>query len=478
MTLRGIINGSLIALAILGVGTALALVLLTGYLNQTVQSLQHTMTAVRLVEQVELELRRFSYRSNIFALTGDSAFQALRGESEVNLLNHLVWLDEYIEREDERLLLLQIEESILEYLAVRRELEAANLPLARVIEDSSPSLNEAILSIDRLVQAKFIEVDQVTSEAASWDRWANVWALAAAAVLLFGIAIVLFVVHRKVYMPLWRLREGIHEFGAGDQSTRVHPAGPPELREIGSTFNHLADSLQQQRENRVAFLGGVAHDLRNPLTAISGYVEVLGRRESPPPEQEIHSIISLVGKEAKRLTRMLDDLLDTAYIDAGTLEIRMTDADARDLPVTSVELYRVSSDRHELVLAVGDEPLPVRCDIYRIEQVLNNLISNAIKYSPEGGRIDINVERKGDSALLSVTDEGIGISAEGIQQLYQPFRRLGPASESIPGAGLGLSVVRRIVEAHGGMVGVESSPGEGSTFWFTLPLRGASGTSG
>lgn len=470
MKLRQIINGTLLTLAMLGVATAFLLVLLTGYLNQTVQSLEHTMTGVRFVERLEMDLRRFVYRSNIYSATGDEEYEALRRESEAGLIDNLAYLDVYLEGDEKRTRLATAEEAILAAISARYALEARGLPLEQLIAESTPPLSAALRSTRELVQVQLAEVEAVTLEAARWDRWANVWALAAAAILLLGIAIVLAIVHQRVYMPLSRLQQTIHQFGMGDEQARALPSGPPELREIGDTFNQVADSLRDQRENRVTFLAAVAHDLRNPLTGIRGYTELIARRETLPPEEDIRRMVKLVGHEVDLLTRMLDDFLDTARIDAGSLTLHMERVDARRVPEPSVELFQAASERHSLQLTVAPEPLPIQCDSYRLEQVLNNLIGNAIKYSPAGGPVDVRVEQHGRDVRFSVSDRGMGIAVDDIGQLFQPFRRFGPEVERIPGAGLGLSVVRRIVEAHDGSVGVESEVGVGSTFWFSLPL--------
>jgi signal transduction histidine kinase len=138
-----------------------------------------------------------------------------------------------------------------------------------------------------------------------------------------------------------------------------------------------------------------------------------------------------------------------------------------------VELYQATGPSHELSLSVPETPVLLRCDGTRIEQVLNNLVSNALKYSPTGTHVEVTVLQQGEEALLSVSDQGIGISTEDQRHLFAPFRRSPDARVSAPGAGLGLSVARRIVEAHGGLIEVDSQPGKGSVFRIRLPLARA-----
>jgi signal transduction histidine kinase len=167
---------------------------------------------------------------------------------------------------------------------------------------------------------------------------------------------------------------------------------------------------------------------------------------------------------------MVGDLLDATRIEAGKLELQLEERDARELAHAVVELYQAAGPSHELKLSLPDTPVLLSCDGARIEQVLNNLVSNAIKYSAEGTRVDVTVLQQGDAVLLSVADQGMGISADEQRHLFAPFRRTHGAREHAPGAGLGLSVARRIVEAHGGRIEVDSHPGRGSVFRVHLPV--------
>jgi signal transduction histidine kinase len=136
----------------------------------------------------------------------------------------------------------------------------------------------------------------------------------------------------------------------------------------------------------------------------------------------------------------------------------------------SVDLHRLIGSDHQWRLSVPDVPVPILCDAYRIAQVLNNILSNAIKYSPRGGTVDVRVDRDGDFAVVSVADEGVGIHPDDLRRIFDPFQR-GSATD-VPGVGLGLSVARRIVLAHGGQIQVRSRQGAGTTFEVRLPAPG------
>jgi signal transduction histidine kinase len=166
---------------------------------------------------------------------------------------------------------------------------------------------------------------------------------------------------------------------------------------------------------------------------------------------------------------MVGDLLDATRIEAGELALRLTALDLRTAAQAMIDLFTPAATAHRITLKAPDRAVLIRGDALRIEQVISNLLSNAIKYSPAGGPVDVAVSQTDREAELSVADRGSGIPAEEIANMFLPFRRL-PATSQIRGVGLGLSVVARIVSAHGGRIEVESTPGVGSTFRVRLPL--------
>jgi signal transduction histidine kinase len=232
----------------------------------------------------------------------------------------------------------------------------------------------------------------------------------------------------------------------------------------------MAATLAQQHEREAAFLASVAHDLRTPLTVLKLQVDGIHSNQPLPPEPRLRRVLETARRELARLERMLGDLLDTTKIEAGVLELIPVECDLRALVQSTVSLFRPTAADHEIQVSLPALPVTIHADPLRVEQVVANLLSNAIKYSPRGGRVDIELRQVEDAAMLTVSDQGIGIADEDQRLLFEPFRRLGLSGESIPGAGLGLFVVRRIVEAHGGRIDVTSAPQHGSTFRITLPL--------
>jgi signal transduction histidine kinase len=173
----------------------------------------------------------------------------------------------------------------------------------------------------------------------------------------------------------------------------------------------------------------------------------------------------------KNLDRLVGDLLDTTRIEAGQLVLHVALHDLRALILDAVDLQRAGATIHELDVELPDGPLGCRCDSARFSQVMNNLLSNAVKYSPNGGTIAVIARRDRDEIEVAVSDEGIGIDATDLENIFTPFKRTLATKSTIPGVGLGLSASRRIIQAHGGELSVRSMPGRGSTFTIRIPAE-------
>jgi signal transduction histidine kinase len=306
-------------------------------------------------------------------------------------------------------------------------------------------------------------------DAARWDSIGNTLGIGIGALLIPVVGAVIVWLRRRAFAPIFALAAAMERFGRGDRDVRAAERGPRELREMCVRFNEMASAIAAQRQAQMAFLGGVAHDLRNPLAALQTSVSLLGSDKGPPPEDRLRQTVARLGRQIARMERMLGDFLDVAKIEAGQLELRLETHDARALVDQVVELFEDAADEHPLEVRVPEHEVLVRCDSLRIEQVITNLISNAIKYSPAGSSVEVQLESRGEELAMSVTDHGKGISEQDVARIFEPFRRVGLSHETVPGVGLGLFVVRRIVEAHGGRIELESRLRHGSTFRFSLP---------
>jgi signal transduction histidine kinase len=293
-----------------------------------------------------------------------------------------------------------------------------------------------------------------------------------ALVLVLAIWLVWWM-RNQAFQPLFALSEAMQRFSRGERHVRAVESGPAELRDMAVRFNEMARTLSARREAQIAFLGGVAHDLRNPLSALSTSVQLIPPGEPLPPEPRIRRTLDLVRRQLTKLERMINDFMDMTKIDSGTLELQTARHDLRGLVQEVVQLFEATQPGHRLELSLPDEPLMVDCDSLRVEQIVSNIMSNAIKYSPSASKVEIRLFRDADEAVIAVRDYGIGISEHDLEHLFEPFRRSRLSEETIPGAGLGLYVVRRLIDAHGGRIEVDSVPGRGAKFYVRLPLQRA-----
>jgi signal transduction histidine kinase len=329
---------------------------------------------------------------------------------------------------------------------------------------------DALAALDALVDANLEKTRAAVASAEAVDRVANAVGVGVAIVLLPLAATLLWWVRARAFQPVFALAKAMARFGHGEREARAVPAGPTELQTMALQFNEMADALETQHAAMLAFLGGVAHDLRTPLSTLALACESLEPELPLQTAPAVRRKLQLVSRQVGRLDRMVSDLLDVTRIEAGRLELRVRVEDARELVRSVGEMFADASPRHHLRIQVPSGEVPVRCDHVRMEQVITNLVSNAIKYSPEGGDIELELQIAGHDAVIRVSDHGIGLSRAERDELFLPFRRAQRARDTAPGVGLGLSVVKRIVDAHAGHIEVDSAPGEGATFRVFVPL--------
>jgi len=219
------------------------------------------------------------------------------------------------------------------------------------------------------------------------------------------------------------------------------------------------------------FISIVSHELKTPVAIIKGYAETLHRPEAMRDAALAEELLEGIIQESDRLARLVDDLLDASRLQAGGIPFHdVKDVDIPFIVRRVVERYRSQTDQHSLRVDVSrDFPL-VQGDPQRLEQVIDNLVSNAIKYSPRGGVIDIRGKSNAAEVILTVSDEGVGIAPDEQERIFDRFYRVeGPETRAVSGTGLGLYITRAIVEAHGGRCWVNSTPGQGATFFVALP---------
>jgi two-component system phosphate regulon sensor histidine kinase PhoR len=282
------------------------------------------------------------------------------------------------------------------------------------------------------------------------------------------------------------------QLAEGNFRARLRNAGQDELGTLGTKLNETGEKLQRmfeelQREQvelekleriRKDFVINVSHELRTPLASIQGYTETLLDGALHDPDHNVR-FLSIIRQNAERLGRLTADLLTLSRIELKTQRFRFASYAVRPMVDDCVDSMRPLADKKHIALSVGrDSEAEVFCDFEAVHQILSNLLDNAIKYTPEHGSIEIGfralprTEGRPELVEIFVQDTGIGIPEEELPRLFERFYRVDKArSRELGGTGLGLAIVKHLARAQGGDVGVTSRPGEGSRFWFTLPVQ-------
>ena len=268
------------------------------------------------------------------------------------------------------------------------------------------------------------------------------------------------------------------------ESGRSDAYSEDDLRVLAAIADQAAVALEKTRLQKEAtetramhrlnmlkaeFISSVSHELRSPLTPIVGFSELLSATTVEP--DAVRDMAGEIHRHAQRMQRLVDDLLDVSHMEAGRFRIEMTEVDLDRLLDHTVREFSRQLDRHQIVYRAETYLPLVHADPVRLRQVLDNLLTNAVKYSPNGGRIDVVARQCDSEVTVAVTDQGIGLPPEKIGRLFEKFYRVDNAlAHRVRGSGLGLAIVKHIVDAHGGRILVESEPGRGSTFSFTVPV--------
>ena len=284
-----------------------------------------------------------------------------------------------------------------------------------------------------------------------------------------AIAVSMFV-SRRTLSPLRSLQTAAERLGTGDLSQRVAITRHDEIGEMAQTFNAMAEGLEQAEAQRRALMADVAHELRTPLANIQGYVEAI--RDDVIEADE--STIDTLHQQVLHLAHLIEDLRLLALAEAGALRLDPQPASIGDTARRSVEAIRPRADAKHIALTVDaptDMPL-ASFDQERIGQVIANLLENAVLHTPEGGAVSVSAETVQSTVRVTIQDTGSGIPSDEIGHIFDRFHRVDPSrTRATGGAGLGLTIAKQLIEAHGGTIAATSVVGEGSTFTFDLPLK-------
>jgi signal transduction histidine kinase len=285
-----------------------------------------------------------------------------------------------------------------------------------------------------------------------------------------AIAILLtFVLSRRILAPVKALTHAARQLGKGDFSQRVDFKDKGEVGELAQSFNSMADNLEHAEQLRRNMVADVAHELRTPLSNLSGYLEAIHDGIVKPDADAIRSL----NEEASSLSRLIDDLQELSLADAGKLKLVYQQEDVSNLIREAIAAIQTKAAAKGLKMSADlPDGLPkISIDLHRIKQVLHNLLENAIVHTGQEGSITVTARQQHNEINISVADTGEGISAEDMRNIFERFYRVDKSrTRATGGSGLGLTIAKRLVEAHGGRIEGKSELGKGAIFTFTLPV--------
>lgn len=351
-----------------------------------------------------------------------------------------------------------------------RERAATQIPPAEVLTAERDTLRGAVGDVSQAARASMLAA--ITSARHDVQQARRSAFIVGAAALLAGLTIILMII-RSITRSLSRLSAATREVARGRFGHRLEGKHDKEFRELADNFNQMVHRLEEVDELKRNFLSGISHDLKSPLASIKEAMRVLLDGIPGPLNPKQHRLLELGLASGDRLSTMISDLLMLARLESHAIRYSFEAADLAALARHAVDRLEMRLARAGVSVRVEmPERLMIECDSDRVAQVIENLLDNGLKFSPAGATIDVTVcMRTDDEAEIRVADRGPGVAEEDKEAIFERFAQRGEPGGSAGGVGLGLTICREIVAAHDGYIGVEDTPGGGSTFVVRLPAR-------
>lgn len=426
-------------------------------MNRRIFADARALDAGRLLESAVLAGRR---NDLLWRATGHEEHRGDR-DAELERAEGLArGLAAYASSPQERELVAEVTDRVRQF----RTKTSIEPPLA--LETVAPMADGVLFLVQQYLELNSTQMEATIQAALALHSALDRWSVGLVVLVALLLAVGSFGLVRRVVQPTLEVTRAAQRFGSGDPDARARVFRDDELGALARTFNIMADEIVAHQHAQLEFVASVAHDIKSPLVTIGGAARRLRDRPLRPDQQT--AWLDRIIIQATRLEHLTHDLMDAAQVATGRLTLATVELDLADLVGSIAREQDEVVGTHTIVLD-GCEPCPVIGDRHRLERVVLNLLSNAVKYSPAGTTVRIAVARVRSCAVLTVADEGEGMTPEDLQIAFQPFGRSDRARATTKGTGLGLTVVKAVVAAHDGTIDVRSTPGEGTTVEVTFP---------
>lgn len=436
--------------------------------------MQHDSRIIRVAEDALDDLDGMNAADDKYFISGDPDYFRQFGRIRNDFRQKVKEMSGLADAETKDGLLADIEKFSGQYDALlqsRKTSAGRRRSYVSQREEISGNMDQALRNLSRIsTEDRDRKLGQSREMAA---RIAEVSIVSAMVVVLL-VLVITFINARKISLPIKLLRERTKEVACGRFEEALRISSPPEIGELAGAFNAMCDRLKELDQMKIDYVSHLSHALRTPLTVIKEASSMLQQGVFSRLPEKQDELFRVVKEECDRLIASVNRILDFSRMEAGKMDFSFTRADIG--PVIEKSIGKLSPlFQKKKISVIREMPRripPLRMDMERIEDVLENLLSNAWKYTQEGGTVTVSAAHDGNKGAveISVTDNGMGIPEEGLQQVFDKFKRVDDRRGAMMGTGLGLAIVRHIVNTHGGEIWVKSRKGEGSTFTFSLPV--------
>jgi len=451
-------------------------------LNRLIDSIvMHDSRIIKLAEEALDDLYSLAAAEAKYFISKDPDYYRQYKQTNTDLAKKVNELEMMADTDIKRGLLTEIKKTQVRYdvlfdervslMPDRKELEPSyqvyEIERARLFRDTDQKLRNFVRVSTEDRNSKLQKSKEVSVRVTDIINISGIFSI-------FLVVLISLINTRSINLPIKQLGEKAKEVAGGSFGEPLKISSPPEIRELADTFNMMCERLKELDQMKIDYISHLSHELRTPLTVIKEASCMLqeGVFSKVPEKQE--ELFVVINSECERLILSINRILDLSQMEAGKMFFSFQQADLRPIIERNIrKLSPLTRKKNMDVTLEFPQGIPLlRMDKEKIEEVVENLLSNALKFTPEGGKISVSARdnKENRTVEISVSDNGRGIPENGLMQVFDKFKRVDDRRGAIRGTGLGLAIARHIINAHGGHIWVKSKVGEGSTFTFSLPV--------